>query len=218
MPTEYTVTTHRPTTSATHALRNLGIACAASGIVGIAVGIVTLSYPAAVSSDRWSYPFDATAQWTVSSVLAVTHLLTLAGFLGVIFARPYGRSRSAAVGLWAAVVGYAGLAICELLSGGVGTQSNDSSAANAVGGAFAVASLVVAAGSMVAGIVIVRRRGLRSTGWSMVLWSGVVMVVLVTPANIAGNEKVTTIALIVWSLTFVPLGHALARTSADRRS
>jgi hypothetical protein len=218
MPTEYTVTTQRPTTPVTRSLRNLGVACAASGIGGVAIGIVTLSYPAAVPSNRWSYPFDARTQWIVSIVLAITHLLTLAGVLGVIAARPYGRSRAAVVGLWAAVLAYAGLAICEVLSGGLGTQSNDSSAANAVNGAFGVTSLLAAVGSIVAGIVIVRQRGLRSIGWSMVLWSGIVMIVLVTPANIAGNEKVATIALIVWSLTFVPLGQALARTSTDRRS
>jgi hypothetical protein len=177
MPTEYAVTTQRPTTPATRSLRPLGLACAASGIAGVAICIVTLSYPAAVSSDRWSYPFDSTAQWTVSLVLAVTHLLTLAGFLGVIAARPYGRSRMAAVGLWAAVVGLAGLAVCEVLSGGVGTQSNDSSAANAVSGGFGVTSLLVAAGTIVAGVVIVRRRGLRrlvgpwSSGQASRSWS-----------------------------------------------
>jgi hypothetical protein len=217
MPTEYTVTTQRPTTPITRSLRDLGIACAASGIAGVAIGIVTLSYPAAVSSDRWSYPFDSTAQWIISLLLAVTHLLTLAGFLGVIAAHPYGRSRAAVAGLWAAVLGYAGLAICEVLSGGVGTQRNDSSAATAVSGAFAAASLLTAAGSIVAGIVIVRRLGLRSMGWSMVLWSGVVTVVLVTPANIAGNEAITTITLILWSLTFVPLGRALIQARTHRQ-
>jgi hypothetical protein len=50
----------------------------------------------------------------------------------------------------------------------------------------------------------------------MVLWSGIVTVVLVTPANIAGNETVTTIALIVWSLPFVPLGQALIQARTYR--
>jgi hypothetical protein len=216
MPTEYTVTTGRPAPAVTQSLRNLGITCAASGIIGVAIGIVTLSYPAAVASDRWSYPFGATAQWIVSVLLAITHLLTLAGFLGVVAARPFDRSRAAVVGLWVAIAGYAILAVCELLSGAVGTQRSDSSAANAVSGAFGVATLLAAVGSIVAGIVIVRRRGLRSIGWSMVMWSGIALVVLVTPANIAGNEPVTITALIVWSLTFVPLGQALLRAGTQQ--
>jgi hypothetical protein len=216
MPTEYTVTTDRPATSVTRSLRKFGLACAASGIAGVAICIVTLSYPAAVPSDRWSYPFDASAQWIVSIVLAVTHLLTLAGIVGVLAARPYGRSRAAVLGLWVAIVGYAGLAVCEVLSGAVGTQRNDSSAANAVSGAYGVTSLLVAAGSIVAGIVIVRRNGLRSIGWSMVLWSGILIVVLVTPASFSGNLVFEMVALTLWSLTLVPLGQALIRARTQR--
>jgi hypothetical protein len=177
MPTEYTVTTERPTKPTTQSFRKLGVACAVSGISGAAIAIFTLSYPAAVSSHRWSYPFDTTTQWIISLLLAVTHLLSLAGFLGVIAARPYGRSRVAVVGLWVAIVGFAGLAACEVFGASLGTQRNDSSAANAVSSAFGVTSLLVAAGAIASGIVIVRRRGLRSFGWSMVLWSGILIVV-----------------------------------------
>jgi hypothetical protein len=215
MPTEYSVTTSIPAMPTSNSQRNYGLACAASGIAGVAIGIVTLSYPAAVSSDQWSYPFDASAQWIVSVVLAITHLLTLAGFVGVIAAGVAGRSRPAARGLRTAIVGYAALAVCEVLSGAVGTRSNDSSFANVVSGSFAIASLLTAVGSIVAGLVITRRHGLRSVGWSMVLWSGVLTVVLVTPANIIGNTPFRMVALMLWSLTFVLLGRALARGTAD---
>jgi hypothetical protein len=224
MFSHYTVT-DRPTPADreyTSPQRALGLACAASGIAAVPIAVVTLvltlSHRSAVSSDSWSYPFEASAQWAVSGVLAVTHLLTLAGFLGVVMARPHGRSRAAAAGLWAAVVGYAGLAVCELLSGSIGTSRSDSPEADAVSNAFAVASLVVAAGSVVAGVVIVRRWGLRDLGWSMVLWSGVAMIVLVTPANISGNPVARMIALSLWSLTFVPLGRALIRGRTEPES
>jgi hypothetical protein len=231
MFSHYTVTDRLPSADGEHTRpqRALGLACAASGIAAIPIAVVTLVFTSgdrpAVSSDSWSYPFDASAQWVVSGVLAVTHLLTLAGFLGVLVARPHGRSRAATAALWAAVAGYAGLAVCELLSGSIGTSSSDSPEADAVSNAFAVASLVTAAGSIVAGVVIVRRWGLRDLRWSMVLWSGVAMIVLVTPANISGSPVARMIALSVWSLTFVPLGRALivgqtepaARALADRR-
>lgn len=216
MSSQYTVSGDRGTDGTpAPRLRALGRACTASGLAGIAIGAltlgVTLRHPEALPGDQWSYPFDPTAQWVVSGALAVTHLLTLAGFLGVVVAGPHARSRPAAVGLWAAVVGYAGLAVCELLSGAIATARNDSPAAGAVSGAFAVTSLLSAAGSIVAGVVVVRRCGLR-TGWSMVLWSGVVMVVLVTPANVTGDPVFRMTALSLWSLTFVFLGQALVHT------
>ncbi|HEY0871268.1 MAG TPA: hypothetical protein VGD55_12785, partial [Acidothermaceae bacterium] len=211
MPAEYTITTPRPATPATSSLRNFGVAFLASGLLGVAIGIVNLSYPAAVPKDRWSYPFDATSQWVVSSVLSITHLLAIAGLVGVLIASPYGRSRAARIGIWAAIIGCAGLAGCELLSGAVGTRNNNSSFAGAVNGAFGVASLLTAAGSIVAGVVIVRRVGRRS-GWSAILWSGVVLVVLVTPASIGGNLVFETVALTLWSLLYVPLGQALIRS------
>ena len=139
-------------------------------------------------------------------MLAVTHLLTLAGFVGVLRSGPQGRSRAALGGLGAAVVGYAALAVAEVLSGRIGGVTADSASAEAVSDVFAVASVLVAVGSIVAGVVIVRRRGSGDVGWSMVLWSGVAMVVLVTPANIVGNPVLRMVALTVWSLTFVPLG------------
>lgn len=211
MPTEYTITTGRRASLPTRSLRSFGVAFVASGLIGVAICIVSLSYPAAVPKDRWSYPFDATAQWAVSSVLSVTHLLAIAGFLGILIAAPYSRSRAARIGVWAAIIGSAGLVGCELLSGAVGTRNNSSSFAGTVGGAFGVASLLTAAGSIVAGVVIVRRLGRRS-GWSTLLWSGVVLVVLVTPASISGNLVFEMVALTLWSLLYVPLGQALIRT------
>jgi hypothetical protein len=171
----------------------------ASGLIAVAMCIVNLSYPAAVPKDRWSYPFDATAQWAVSSVLSITHLLAVAGFVGVLIAAPYGRSRAARIGIWAAIIGCAGLVACEPLSGAVGTRNNNSSFAGAVSAAFGVAPLLTAASSIVAGVVIVRRLGRRS-GWSTLLWSGVVWVVLVMPASISGNLVFEMVALTLCEL------------------
>jgi hypothetical protein len=222
MRTEYGVTTASPSTvtspQRTSSLRKFGLACAASGLIGIVIGIVTLSYPAAVTTKQWSYPFSATAQWITSSILSVTHLLTLAGLVGVAIVAPYGASRSARRWLQVAMVGYAALAACEILSGSVGTRSNSSSYAGFVGGCFGVASLIVAIGSIFAGVLIIRRTGQRFDGWSMVLWSGVVLLVLVTPASIIGNEPLVTATLILLSLTLIPLGAALLRAAASDRA
>ena len=88
MPAEDTITTPLLTTPATNSLRNHGLAFVVSGLIGVAICIVNLSYPAAVPRDRWSYPFDATAQWAVSSVLSITHLLAIAGFVASFLPAP----------------------------------------------------------------------------------------------------------------------------------
>ena len=49
----------------------------------------------------------------------------------------------------------------------------------------------------------------------MVLASGAVIIVLVTPANISGDLVVRTLALILWSLTFIPLGRTIAKAVAS---
>ena len=175
----------------------------------MAVAVCTLAYPAAVPSTQWSYPFSTDAQWVVSVVLAAAHLLTLAGFIGVVNARPYGQSKVAAAGLWVAIAGYLGLAIAEILSGAIGDQATSSSAASTLGTVFGIASILTAVGSILAGTVIVRFAAWNGLGRWMVLASGVIMVVLVTPANIANSELLRMIALSVWSLTFIPLGRTL---------
>ncbi|MFY9915019.1 MAG: hypothetical protein WAK18_10155 [Nocardioidaceae bacterium] len=195
----------------------LGLACMASGALGVAVAAFTLAYPAAVPSTQWSYPFPPTVQVVISVVLAAAHLLTLAGFVGVWYARPFGQSRLAPAGLWVAVMGYFGLAIAEILSGAIGDQETTSSAATAVGTVFGIASLLTALGSIVAGTAIARTAVWRGMGRWMVLASGVVMVVLVTPANIANSELLRMIALSLWSLTFLPLGRTIIVERAEPR-
>jgi hypothetical protein len=195
-------------------LQRLGLACAASGVLGIIIGLLTLAYPAAVPSGQWSYPFPVDVQWVVSVVLAATHGLTLAGFVGVLAATARRRGRAADVGLWVAIVGFAGLVICELLSGAIGGDATSASVADSVSSAFGIASVLTAVGSLVAGIII-WRRGVwqRVGGWALIA-SGVVMLVLVTPASITGNEVFTSVALSLWSATFIPLGRAVSSSAA----
>jgi hypothetical protein len=189
-----------------------GAACALSGVLGLVAGVVTLLYDPAVSNDQWSYPFSTSAQWVLSIGLAITHVLSALGFAGVLLARPYGGSRAAAVTLRIAVAGFGLLAVAEVLSGAIGGEDVDSSAAGWVGTVFGVASLMTALGGLVAGTVIVRAGQWNGLGAWMVLASGIAMVFLVTPANIDGDESLRTAALVIWSLTLIPLGRTLARS------
>jgi hypothetical protein len=193
-------------------LRSYGVACAASGVLGIVIGLVTVAWPHDVPIDQWSYPFPLGMQWVVSIALVITHLLSAAGFLGVLAANPHRSQRGATVTLQIAVAGFVLLAVAEFLSGAIGGQATDSPAATWVGTLFGIASLMTALGGVWAGIVIVREKVWTGLGAWMVLASGVAMIILVTPGNISGDLVVRTTALVVWSLTFIPLGRTIARS------
>jgi hypothetical protein len=199
-------------TSTRSRLQVYGGACVASGLLGVAAGLATLLYDPAVPSEQWSYPFTTSMQWMVSIGLAVAHALTALGFLGILKARPYADSRAATTTLQLAVAGFVLLTLAELLSGAIGGENVDSTAAGWVGTLFGVASLLTAIGGLVAGTVIVRARQWTGLGAWMLLASGVVMVLLVTPANVTGAVTFRTVALVIWSLTFLPLGRAIARS------
>jgi hypothetical protein len=192
-------------------LSTYGAAAVASGVLGIVVGLVTIAWPHDVSVDQWSYPFPVGMQWVVSLVLVMAHLLSGAGFVGVLAANPYRSRRAARVALQVVVAGFVLLALAEFLSGAIGGSDVDSTAAIWVGTLFGIASLMTALGSIWAGVVIVREKVWTGLGAWMVLASGGVIILLVTPANISGDLVVRTLALILWSLTFIPLGRTIAK-------
>jgi hypothetical protein len=104
------------------------------------------------------------------------------------------------------------LAGCEIAGGVIGDHRTDSAAAGVIGAMFGAASLLVAVGSMIAGVVLVRtaEQGTSAAGW-LVLLSGVTLVVLVTPANMSGNLDFRMAALMLWSAFFIALGLTLVR-------
>ncbi len=211
----------RPAVRATRGgLRGLGLACSASGVGGVAIGVVTLIYPPGpgVAEDAWSYPFTFELGWVIGVALAVIHLLTAAGLVGVLRADPHRGRRVATIGLWVAVGGLVGLAGCELAGGAVGDKPTTSAVAGWVSTGFGVTSLLFAAGSMLAGVPIARARVWQGQGRWMVLASGLIMIFLVTPANISGELAIRMPALMLWSLTFLPLGVAVAASRPGTRA
>jgi hypothetical protein len=192
-------------------LRQFGIACVASGVLGVLAGILTLAYPAAVPRDRWSYPFPTGLFLVFSIGLAITHLLTLLGFVGVRRTGAARGSRLASVALALAILGLGLLALSEVFSGFIGDRSTDSSAAGLVGGLFGIASLFAAFGPIIAGAAFLRGRTWNSLGSWSILASGVILIALVTPANIVDNELFRMISLTLWSICFVLLGLVLMK-------
>jgi hypothetical protein len=189
----------------------LGDVCCASGVLGLLAGVVTLAYPAAVPDDRWSHPFGFDVGLAMGIGLAVTHLMTGLGVRGLQLVRAGLGSRAEGAGLAVALTGFTLLAVCELAGGAIGKAGVDETRATVVDTAFAVASLLTAVGSVVA-VPGVRRGGSAAARW--LLASALVMMLLVTPANISGNEVLRMLSLMLWSLCFVPLGAAVRRLAA----
>ena len=189
--------------------RTLGRMAVASGLIGALVGILALAYPPAVNDQTWSYPFPFGVAAVVSVVLAGAHALTGAGYQGVRLADTHGGSRVADVALRVAIVGFVLLAAAELASGVIGRQSDESAAAGVVGGLFGVASLLVGFGSIVAGVTSARSGASEPAAWWSLVAAGVILLLVVTPAQIADSFEVATIALTIWSLAFIPLGRAV---------
>ena len=187
--------------------RVLGLACAASGGLGVGAGVLTIVWPPAVADDVWSYPFPYGVGLALGVALAIVHVMTLGGLVAV---RSLGQRRAATLGLSAAIAGLAALAVAEAAGGVIGDQRTDSTSAQTIGALFGVVSLLLAAGSITAGLVLVRARRRRSLGWPILL-SGLTLLGVVTPANIIGNLPFRMAALMLWSAFFVALGAALAR-------
>ncbi len=82
--------------------------------------------------------------------------------------------------------------------------------------AFGITSLVFAVGAIVGGLAIVRADVWQGPWTGVVLATGVVIIVLVTPANISGSLLFRQSALLIWSSLFIPLGVDVARGLSRR--
>ena len=145
----------------TKSLRTAGISCivgaAATTLGGIVVqGVVQPG--TAVSDHRWSYPWSSGALVPISILWASLHVLVFVGVLGFARSRVAGGSRSARIGTALALVGTALLFVGEIASILIRDQRTDDTGAVIVGGIFALAVLLTAAGFLAAGIATVQAR------------------------------------------------------------
>lgn len=189
-------------------VRSLGLACAASGVLMALLSPVGLWRDDAVPATQWSYPQSPSVFLVFSALLVLAHVMSACGFWAVHQAGVT-TSRSGRAGLVVAAVALVALSGCELVSGLLGGYDTGTAAVGLVSTLFGVASMLFAAGAVVAGTSLIRN-GRRALGW-LVLLTGLVIVVLVTPANISGSLVFRQLSLLVWSALFVPLGLHVAR-------
>ena len=196
--------------------RGLGLACAASGVLMVLLAIPIGMHIGDAPENQWSYPQAAGVFLVEAVLLAIAHLLSAAGFVGALRLKAHGGSGAGRVGLWVAVAGLVGLATAEIASGLIAEEASDSEIATAVSTAFGITSLVFAVGAIMGGLAIVRADVWPGPWKWVVLATGVVTIVLVTPANISGSLPFRQAALLIWSLLFIPLGLDVARGLSRR--
>jgi hypothetical protein len=137
--------------------------------------------------------------WLSAGLASLSHLLLLAGMIGLGTSGAMGRGRIARAGTWITVICWAILAVAEL----VDVVSTD--VANAL---FGVSTLGLPPGLILAGIAILRTR--RWKGWHRFtpLIAGLFVVVAVFPSfALPGRDFEYVIA--AWGVCFVLLGAAM---------
>jgi len=180
-----------------------------AGVASIGVGLFTVLFPPVGEPDVWGYPFDRATHVIVASALVVIHLLKAPGFVAL-----SGLDGAEGLTRWsmrAAALGFIVLATCEGFSAVLVGVPTDSPAAINLDNGYAVGSMLSAMASVVGGTVIARKKLLEGRDRWSVLLSGVFMIVVVTPALMAGRGPLAYLALTGWSLFFIWIGRALGR-------
>ncbi|MEJ2595585.1 MAG: hypothetical protein P8100_10790 [bacterium] len=182
-----------------------------AGVVSIPIGLLNLVYPPSIDSNLWGYPYHPGTHVVVSILLVIVHLLKGYGFIGL--SRLDGATRVVRWSVMVAILGFVVLAACEGISATMYGVPFDSPAAVKLNNGYGVGSMLMAIPSMIAGVVIIHKRLLVSSGrWSVFL-SGAFMVFVVTPVLFMGRDWPAYLALTLWSLFYIWIGMALGRTA-----
>lgn len=202
--------------SADDRVRPLGAACAAGGLLGVLVTTVQVIHATSSSTpdDLWRSPWSSGAFIVVGLLWCVSHVLVLAGLVGLRRSRHGGPGRAAAAGAALAIAGTALILVGEIAGMTIGDRSEDSGAAGAVAAVYGVGTLLAVIGLALLGREVLRtgswtgwRRGipLALAGWGvMLLW------LPLTPLAPVGS--------LVIDALFVALGVALYTQPSPVRS
>ena len=152
----------------------------------------------------------------MSNLLVIVHLMKGYGFIGL--SRLDGATGVVRWSVMTAIFGFIVLAVCEGISATLYGVPFDSPAAVSLNDGYGAGSMLMAIPSMIAGVVIIRRRLLAGSGrWSVFL-SGACMVFVVTPVLFMGRDWPAYLALTLWSVFYIWIGLALGRTSGAEKA
>lgn len=216
-------TTQTTTVSTTRQIRRAGAWCLGGSLLGIAEGIVTLSWPTQVTEEWFAYPFNTF--WFVIAELAYSaqHALLVPGAVALLWLPTVRASRAALMATRVAAVGLVLLIVTELSAISLYDQTMDSSLTTIITSLFTIPTVLIGAGFTVAGVALTRQRGADWAGapWLpvAVLAPGVYTFVVLIPA-LNQSDFVGRLGISGWMLLFAILGFGLTRlegSGADRR-
>jgi hypothetical protein len=188
-------------------VRTLGAACAAGGLLGVLISIVQVVYATSSTTpdDLWRSPWSSGTFVVVGLLWCVSHVLVLAGLVGMRRSGHGGPGRAAAAGAALALAGTSLILAGEIAGLTIGDQAEDSSAAGLVGAVYGVGTLMA-----VIGLTLFGRQVLRTATWAgwrrwtplaLAGWGVMLLWLPLTP--------LAPVGLIVIDSLFLALGAAL---------
>lgn len=167
-----------------------------------------------VAHDLFRYPLTHGMFVWLTLYASLTHLLIVVGLVCLRDVGVTGRSRTARVGLNAAIVGTALLFVCELASLPIAGQHNSDTWPTIVDAGFGAASVTVTAGMLAVGISTVRGRSWSSWRRNAPLICGLLSLTTIPLQFTAALE----IGIAVYGLGYAVLGVAMLTDPASRPS
>lgn len=188
----------------------------AAGVLGAVAGAALALWPREVSPDRFSYPLGTVSHVSFQLFFTVHHLGLLAGLLALgALARPVA-TRVTRAGTGLAVAGMVLLTVMEAVVAVLGLGiTADSARGQLLGSLYGVASLMIGAGLVTAGVGLVRRPVFPGSGRYLPLALGVWVFVPMVPALFAPTVW-GRLAIIGWMVLFALLGLQLRRAARDK--
>ncbi len=203
--------TRTPITTS-RSVRQAGVWCLGAGLVGAAQAIVLLAWAPQVSDDRYSYPLTGFGFAVAQASFFLQHLPLVVAVAALLWLPATRASRTARIAIGAAAVGLLLLAVNELITIVAYDATTDSALATLVNNLYGPPVMLIGAGLLVAGIVLLRHG---TAGWvgarwlpGLVLLLGVYVFVPLTPA-IMGTFAAGRLGIGGWMLLFALLGYGL---------
>ncbi len=186
------------------------------GLLGALQAVAVLATPAMVSSDRYSYPLDAT--WYVAAQIsfALQHVTLLALVAGLAVLGRRTRSRLIGIGLTVTGLGVIGLIACELFALSAASATTTSVVAGRVNDSYGVPMIIMGVGLVLAGVGVATARVLTGASRWLPLALGIYVFVVLFPA-VFGPQVAGRLAIGVWMLLFAALGVVLLKAGRMRR-
>lgn len=194
-------------------VRTAGRLCVIGAVIGAIGGLVLAFVEPVVSEDRWSYPLTPGGFVLSEFAFLVSHLLTLAGVVGLGRSDATGSGRLGRIGLRTLIFGLVGLTACEVAAAALANSVYPSLATDVLGAFYGVTTILIGVGLIAAGIAV--KRAHVWTGWRryVVLVCGIAVFVMVLP-GVAGPFLVARLVLTAWMLMWAAFGVALVRAPA----